>query len=150
MWGATMLMLTENRGFNAINRAFPYLGRGCIVAALSFATTEAWVLANWTTAPYVVVRASPLNQISKADRLPLRIERADRELPVGCESVVSPIVPSPLTIWHESACPDGGYHVDAHRNHCNRKLSFNLPAHHRHLVHGNARAAGVVKAEVIP
>jgi hypothetical protein len=68
------------------------------LAALCFVTTEAWVLANWSAASYVVAPAEPINRASKGDRLPLfRIERADRELPVGCESVVSVAVRSPLT-----------------------------------------------------
>ena len=32
MWGATMLMLVGHGLFKAVNRVFPYLGRGCIVA----------------------------------------------------------------------------------------------------------------------
>ena len=69
------------------------------LAALCFVTTEAWVLANWSAASYVVAPAAdPMNRASKGDRLPLfRVERADRELPVGCESVVSAVVRSPLT-----------------------------------------------------
>jgi hypothetical protein len=39
-----------------------------------------------------------VSRAHKADRLPLRrIERADHELPVGCESVVGPFTRSPLT-----------------------------------------------------
>jgi hypothetical protein len=69
-----------------------------LVAALCFVTTEAWVLANWSAASYVVVPAQQINHTSKGDRLPLpRIEQTDRELPVGCEAVVSPVVRSPLT-----------------------------------------------------
>jgi hypothetical protein len=68
------------------------------LAALCFVTTEAWVLANWSAAAYVVAPAQPINHTSKGDRLPLpRIERTDDELPVGCDSVVSATVRSPLT-----------------------------------------------------
>ena len=95
-----MLMPVRSGLFKSINRAFPYLGRGCIVflAALCFVTTEAWVLANWSAASYVVAPAEPINRASKGDRLPLpRIGRADHELPVGCESVISAVVRSPLS-----------------------------------------------------
>jgi hypothetical protein len=86
--------------FNAINRAFPYLGRGCVVslAAVSIITTELSVSTTWSAASSVVPSMEEVvNRAHKGSRLPLpHIERAGHKLPVGCESVVSPLTRSPL------------------------------------------------------
>jgi hypothetical protein len=61
-----------------------------IISGLSAPTT-------WSAAPATIPAVDVVSGAHKADRLPLpRIERADRELPVGCESVVSAVVRSPL------------------------------------------------------
>ena len=102
MWG-DLAMLTPIRSglFKPINRAFPCLGRGCIVtlAAVSIITTGLSVSTTWSAAPSPIPSMEELvNRTHKGDRLPLpRIERADHELPVGCKSVVSSVLRSPLT-----------------------------------------------------
>jgi len=79
--------------FKSINRAFPYLGRSCIVtlAVVSIITTELSVSTTWSAAPSAIPSMEGVvNRTHKGERLPLpRIERADHALPVGCESVVS-------------------------------------------------------------
>jgi hypothetical protein len=95
-----MLMIVGNGLFKSINHAFPYLGRGCIVAlaTVSILATELSASTRWSAAPSVTVPIETVNRTHKANRLPMaRIERPDGELPVGCESVVSSIVRSPLT-----------------------------------------------------
>jgi hypothetical protein len=95
-----MLMPVRSGLFKAINRAFPYFGRGCIVtlAAVSIITAELSASTNWSAAPSATPSMGVVNRTYKGNRLPLpRIERADRELPIGCESVVSAVVRSPLT-----------------------------------------------------
>jgi hypothetical protein len=95
-----MLILVGHGLFKSVNRAFPYLGRGCIVAlaTVSILATE---LSASTTRSAAPPHATPVMEVvkreHKADRLPMaRIERPNGELPVGCESVVSTIGPSPL------------------------------------------------------
>jgi hypothetical protein len=98
--GTTMLMPVRNGLFKGINRNFPYLSGGFIVilALVIIVTTELSASTTWPTASSVVSSTEVLTRAHKGDRLPLpRIERADHELPVGCESVVSSIVRSPLT-----------------------------------------------------
>jgi hypothetical protein len=95
-----MLMPVRSGLFKSINRNFPYLTRGSIVilALVVIVTSELSASATWSVAPSAVPSVEVVNRTHKGDRLPLpRIERANHELPVGCESVVSPIVRSPLT-----------------------------------------------------
>jgi hypothetical protein len=95
-----MLILVGHGLFKSVNRAFPYLGRGCIVAlaTVSILATELSASTRWSAAPSVNVPIETVNRTHKVDRLPMaRVERPDGELPVGCESVVSSIVRSPLT-----------------------------------------------------
>jgi len=92
--------------FKPINRAFPYLGRGCIVmlAAVSIITTGLSVSTTWSASPSAIPSMDEgVNRTSKGDRLPLpRIERADHKLPIGCESVVGSFARSSLShiAWH--------------------------------------------------
>jgi hypothetical protein len=93
-------MPIRSRLFKSKNRAFPALGRGCIVtlAAVSIMTAKLADSTTWSTASSVVSSTEIANRTYKGDRLPLsRLERADRELPIGCESVVSAAIRSPLT-----------------------------------------------------
>jgi hypothetical protein len=70
-----------------------------MLAAVSIITTELSVSATWSAAPSAIPSMEEIvNRTHKGDRLPLpRIERADHELPLGCESVVSSVLRSPLT-----------------------------------------------------
>ena len=108
-------MPIRNGLFKSINRAFPYLGRGCIVtlAVVSIITAELPVSTTWSAASSVVSSAEIVNRAQKGDRLPLaplyrntvnlplnRTEPtrfSDQALPIGCESVSSPLAHSPLT-----------------------------------------------------
>jgi hypothetical protein len=95
-----MLIPVRNGLFKSINRNFPYLIRGSIVilALVIIVTSELSASVTWSAAPSAIPSVEVVNRAHKADRLPLpRIERADHELPVGCESVVSALVRSPLT-----------------------------------------------------
>ena len=95
-----MLMPSEPVLFKSINRNFPYLTRVSIVvlALVVVIFSELSASTTWSAAPSAISSMEVVNRTQKGDRLPLpRIERADRELPVGCESVVSSIVRSPLT-----------------------------------------------------
>ena len=95
-----MLMPIRNGLLKSINRNFPYLSKGCIVilALVVIVTGELSASTTWSAAPSAIPSVEVVNRTHKGDRLPLpRIERADHELPVGCESVASPIVRSPLT-----------------------------------------------------
>lgn len=92
--------------FKSINRAFPYLGRGCIVtlAVVSIITTELSVSTTWSSASSVVSSSDTVNRAHKGDRLPLipmlpvkpteQIGFNDQALPVGCEAVSSPLAHS--------------------------------------------------------
>jgi hypothetical protein len=100
-------MPIRNGLFKSINRAFPYLGRGCVVvlAAVSIITTELSVSTTWSAASSVVSSAEIVNRAQKGDRLPLaptlsvkpteQTGLSDQALPVGCESVGSPLAHSP-------------------------------------------------------
>jgi hypothetical protein len=92
-------MLIRRGILRAINRKFPYLGRGSI-AVLALVITMASGLSastTWSVAPSAISFLEMVDRAHKADRLPLpRIERVDRKLPVGCESVVSSFARSPL------------------------------------------------------
>ena len=96
MWGATMLMLVGHGLFKAVNRVFPYLGRGCIVA---LATVSILILPPNYQPQLAGRRHLPLfietvNRVHKADRLPMaRIERPDGELPVVKRSSALSCVP---------------------------------------------------------
>jgi hypothetical protein len=95
-----MLMPVQSGRFKSINRAFPYLSRGFIVvlALVVAITSELSASTTWSAAPSPVPAVDVVSRAHKADRLPLpRIERADHELPVGCESVVGAFTRSPLT-----------------------------------------------------
>jgi hypothetical protein len=95
-----MLMPVRSGLFKSINRNFPNLTRGSIVilALAVIVTSELSTSATWSAAPSAIPSVEDVNRTHKGDRLPSpRIERADHELPVGCESVVSPVVRSPLT-----------------------------------------------------
>jgi hypothetical protein len=93
-------MFVRNGLFKSLNRNFPYLSRGCIVilALVVIVTGELSASTTWSAAPSAIPAMEVVNRTHKGDRLPLpRIERADHELPVGCESVVSSVLRSPLT-----------------------------------------------------
>ena len=93
--GATMLMPVQSGRFKSINRAFPCIVTLALVAAI---TSELSTSTTWSAAPSPIPSLEVLDRAHKADRLPLRrIERADHELPVGCESVVGSFTRSPLT-----------------------------------------------------
>ena len=66
-------MPIRNGLFKSINRAFPYLGRGCIVtlAVVSIITAERSVSTTWSAASSVVSSAEIVNRAQKGDRLPL-------------------------------------------------------------------------------
>ena len=94
-----MLIPVRSDLFKAINRNFPYLSRGSVVILVLAVAITSGLSAptTWSAAPSAIPAVDVVSRAHKADRLPLpRIERADRELPVGCESVVSSIVRSPL------------------------------------------------------
>src|SRR5262249_28666774 len=98
--GATMLMPVQSGRFKSINRAFPYLSRGFIVvlALVAAITSQLSASTTWPAAPSPIPSLEVLDRAHKADRLSLRrIERADHELPVGCESVVGSFAHSPST-----------------------------------------------------
>ena len=93
-------MLIRRGIVSAINHTFPYLSRGFIVilALVVVITSELSASTTWSAAPSPVPAVDVVSRAHKADRLPLpRIERADHELPVGCESVVGSFTRSPLT-----------------------------------------------------
>jgi hypothetical protein len=93
-------MLIRMGIISAINRRFPYLSRGSVVilALVVVITSGLSASTTWSAAPSAIPSFEVVDRAHKADRLPLpRIERADRELPIGCESVVSAVVRSPLT-----------------------------------------------------
>jgi hypothetical protein len=93
-------MLIRRGIVSAINHTFPYLSRGFIVilALVVVITSELSASTTRSAAPTVITAVDVVSRAHKADRLPLpRIERADRELPVGCESVVGSFTRSPLT-----------------------------------------------------
>ena len=82
------------------DHTFPYLRRGFIVALALVAaiTSELSASTTWSAAPSAIPSIEVVDRAHKADRLPLsRIERANRELPIGCESVVGSFTRSPLT-----------------------------------------------------
>jgi hypothetical protein len=61
-------------------------------------TSELSASTTWSAAPSAIPSIEVVDRAHKADRLPLsRIERANRELPIGCESVVGSFTRSPLT-----------------------------------------------------
>ena len=94
-----MLMPIRSSLIKSINRNFPYLSRGFIVilTLVVIATSLLAASTTWSAAPSAIPSMAVVNRTNKGDRLPLpRIERADHELPVGCESVVSSLVHSPL------------------------------------------------------
>jgi hypothetical protein len=68
------------------------------LAAVSIITIQLSVSTTWSAASAIPSMEEVVNRTHKGDRLPLpRIERADQKLPVGCESVVSSVLRSPLT-----------------------------------------------------
>jgi hypothetical protein len=86
-----MLMPVRSGLFRSINYTFPYLSRGFIVilALVVVITSELSASTTRSAAPSPVPAVDVVSRAHKADRLPLpRIERADHELPVGCESVL--------------------------------------------------------------
>jgi hypothetical protein len=92
-------MLGRRGPVKSIIRAFPYLGRGCIVilAAVAIITSELSV--STTSSTSVVSPTHVVDRTTKGDRLPLipalpvkpteQIGFRDRALPVGCEAVGS-------------------------------------------------------------
>jgi hypothetical protein len=95
-----MLMPVRSGRLESINRAFPYLSRGFIVvlALVAAITSELSASTTWSAPPSAISSLEVVDRAHKADRLPLRrIERAEHELPVGCESVVGSFTRSPLT-----------------------------------------------------
>jgi hypothetical protein len=101
-----MLMPIRSGLFKSINRAFPYLGRGCIVilAMVSIITTELSVSTTWSAASSVS-STETVNRTQKGERLPLvptlqrntvNLPLGHDELPVGCESLGGPLAHSPL------------------------------------------------------
>jgi hypothetical protein len=106
VWG--ILMHVRSGSFKLINRAFPYVGRGRIVmlAMVFIVTAELSVSTSWSAASSMATSMETVNRTHKSDRLPLvpvlhrntlsiRLEHPAK-LPVGCESVASPITRSPL------------------------------------------------------
>jgi hypothetical protein len=95
-----MLMPVRSGLFRSINHTFPYLSRGFIVilALVAAITSQLSASTTWSAAPSPIPSFGVVDRAHKSDRLPLsRIERADHELPVGCESVVGSFTRSPLT-----------------------------------------------------
>jgi hypothetical protein len=95
-----MLIPVRSGLFKAINRNFPYLSRGSVVILVLAVAITGGLSASttWSAAPSVIPAVDVVTRAHKADRLPLpRINRADRKLPVGCESVVGSFTRSPLT-----------------------------------------------------
>jgi hypothetical protein len=108
--------MLRSGAINSVNRAFPYLGRGCVlvVAAVSIVTTELSVATTWSAAPSTVVSSTTaVNRTQKGDRLRLlpmlpvkpteQIGLNDQALPVGCEAVTSP-----LTLAHSRLAHTAG------------------------------------------
>jgi hypothetical protein len=92
-------MLIRRGTLSAINCRLPYLsGSSFGVLALVIAMASGLLAsATWSAAPSAITSLEVVDRAHKADRLLLpRIERVDRELPVGCESVVSSFARSPL------------------------------------------------------
>jgi hypothetical protein len=102
MWGdLAMLMPVRNDLFKSLNRNFPYLSKASIVilALVVIVTSELSASTIWSAAaPSAIPSMEVVNRTHKGDRLPLpRAERPNHEFPVGCESVVSSVLRSPLT-----------------------------------------------------
>jgi hypothetical protein len=109
--GGAMLLSIPGALFKSINRAFPYLGRGCIVifSVVSIITTGLSASTTWSAASSVVPSTDIVDRTQKGDRLPLhrntvtlplkRIEQtgfSNQGLPVGCEAVGSPLAHASL------------------------------------------------------
>ena len=93
-------MLIRRGIVSAINYTFPYLSGGFIVilALVVVITSELSASTTWSATSSAIPSFEVLDRAHKADRLPLpRIEQAEHELPVGCESVVGSFTRSPLT-----------------------------------------------------
>ena len=97
--------------FKSVNRAFPYLGRGCfvILSAVSIIATELSASTTWSAASSVVPSTNIVDRTQKSDRLPLHQNTVTsplkgreqtgfggQALPVGCEAVGSPLTHFPL------------------------------------------------------
>jgi hypothetical protein len=99
-------MVSRAGPVQSVIHAFPYLGRGVIVAlaVVSIITTELSVSTTWSAASSVGSSAEVVNRAQKGDRLPLvpmlpakpteQIGFNDQALPVGCEAVSSPLAHS--------------------------------------------------------
>ena len=100
VWG--ILMHIRSGPFKSINRAFPYLGRGCIVvlAMVLIITSELSVsTTTWSAASITAHSTQTIDRAAKGDRLPLHrdtVLNSPAKLPVGCESVISSVDSSPL------------------------------------------------------
>ena len=92
----------DQRGLvQSIIRAFPYLGRGCVVILAAVAILASGLSASTiSSASSVVSPADIVDRTTKGDRLPLvptlptkSIEPAlsMHRLPVGCEAAASPL-----------------------------------------------------------
>jgi hypothetical protein len=102
-------MLSRNGSVRSINRAFPYLARGCIVvaAAVAIITSELSV-STASSVSSVVSPANIVDRSQKGDRLQLaptffrttanlpqqQIGVSNQALPDGCESASSPLARS--------------------------------------------------------
>jgi hypothetical protein len=107
VWG--ILMRIRSGSFESINRGFPYLGRGCIVflAMVLIITAELSVSTTWSATSSMAPSMETVNRTHKGDRFPLLpalnrdtvnfLLKSAAKLPVGCESVTSPLVQSPLS-----------------------------------------------------
>jgi hypothetical protein len=101
------IIMHIRRLIKSINRAFPYLGRGCIVilAMVFIITAELSVSTTWSAASSMATSMETANRTHKGDRLPLPALHRDSvnfrlehpaKLPVGCESVASFLARSPV------------------------------------------------------
>jgi hypothetical protein len=97
-------MLGRRDSVQSIIRAFPYLGRGCIVIVAAVAIITSGLSVSTTSSAYSVVSpADVMDRTTKGDRLPLvstpplkgtKRTGSNRHLPVGCEAVASPLTHS--------------------------------------------------------
>jgi len=97
-------MLSRRGPVQSIIRAFPYLGKGCIVILAAVAIiTSGLSVATTSSAFSVVSPADIVDRSHKGDRLPgyaytalksTKQTGSNNHLPVGCEAVTSPLTHS--------------------------------------------------------
>jgi hypothetical protein len=101
-------MLSRKGPVRSINRAFPYLARGCVVVLAGVAIITSGLSVLTTSSASVVSPANVMDRSQKGDRLQLaptffrttanlpqkQIGVSNHALPDGCEAVSSPLAHS--------------------------------------------------------